>query len=126
MVLQGPNEIAAARQVQPVAEGGAGGASVQVPQKAPQEPAERAPKSAPAQISVLDAQVEQVAQKLQRTAELFNKRLDFIVDKSTGRSMVRVLDADTDELIRELPPEKVIELAAKIQEELGVIFDELA
>ena len=50
--------------------------------------------------------------------------LNFSKHNSTGRTMVKVMNRDTDELIREIPAEKVLDMAAKIEEMVGLIFDQ--
>jgi flagellar protein FlaG len=34
-----------------------------------------------------------------------------------------VINRDTDELIREIPAEKVLDMAAKLDEMIGILFD---
>ncbi len=38
--------------------------------------------------------------------------------------MVKVIDVTTDEIIREIPPEKILDLVAAIWEVSGIIVDE--
>jgi flagellar protein FlaG len=40
--------------------------------------------------------------------------------------MIRVVDKQTEELIREIPAQQVLNLMAKIDEMMGIIFDERA
>ena len=62
--------------------------------------------------------------KLKHAGDVFNRRLDFKVDKDTNRIIVKVIDTKTDKVIKEIPPEQLIELAAKIQELIGLLVDE--
>jgi flagellar protein FlaG len=39
---------------------------------------------------------------------------------------VTVLDKDTGDMIREVPPDEVLDLMAKIDEMMGVVFDQKA
>lgn len=50
--------------------------------------------------------------------------LNFAQHEDTGRTMVKVINRDTDELIREIPPKKVLDMAAKMEEMIGILFDE--
>jgi len=50
--------------------------------------------------------------------------LHFSVHETTGRTVVRVVDKETEKLIREIPPEEFLNLAAKLEEMVGIIFDE--
>jgi flagellar protein FlaG len=38
--------------------------------------------------------------------------------------MVKVIDAETDEIIREIPPEKILDMVAMMWEMVGIIVDE--
>jgi flagellar protein FlaG len=49
--------------------------------------------------------------------------LHFSVHETTGRTVVRVVDKETEKLIREIPPEEFLNLAAKLDEMIGIIFD---
>jgi len=42
--------------------------------------------------------------------------LQFSIHEETKEIMVKVLDTDTEEVIREIPPEKILDMVAKIWE----------
>jgi flagellar protein FlaG len=46
------------------------------------------------------------------------------VHQQTKSIMVKVLDRDSGELIREIPPEKTLDLVAKMMEIAGILIDE--
>jgi len=46
------------------------------------------------------------------------------VDEDTKRVIVKVIDTKTDKVIKEIPPEQIVQLAAKIQEMIGLLVDE--
>ncbi len=48
----------------------------------------------------------------------------FEVHDRTGRVMVNLVDTKTDEIIKEMPPEKILDLVANIWELVGIIVDE--
>lgn len=59
------------------------------------------------------------------------RRLQFSVYEETGSQMVQVFDAETDELIRQYPPEEVLSVVEQIQKLMdndltGLIFKEQA
>jgi flagellar protein FlaG len=61
-------------------------------------------------------------QKLNDYAQSMRRELNFSVDDDTGRTIVKVLDAETHEVIRQIPPEEVLTLAqhlATASEERG-------
>ena len=53
----------------------------------------------------------------------FNIQLDFNVEDKTGDLIVKVLDRDSGEVIRQIPPEALEELREKLKELRGVLFD---
>ena len=58
------------------------------------------------------------------------KNVNFLVDDSSGKTVIRVVDAKNDDLIRQFPSEKIIEMAGKIKglqqeisEKTGMLID---
>jgi flagellar protein FlaG len=68
--------------------------------------------------------LERAAQFLEQTFRLFNKRLKFSVNEEIDRVVVKVVDAATDKVIKEIPPEEMQRLIARIKETIGLLFDE--
>lgn len=54
---------------------------------------------------------------------MHNVGLEFSVHDASGRTIVKVVDKETKELIREIPPEDILDFAAKMQEMIGILFD---
>ncbi|MHB1126197.1 MAG: flagellar protein FlaG [Bacillota bacterium] len=48
----------------------------------------------------------------------------FSIHEGTKQIMVKVINKETEETIREIPPEKILNLVAKIWEIAGIIVDE--
>jgi flagellar protein FlaG len=53
-----------------------------------------------------------------------NTSIEMSVHKATKTITVKVMDKDTGELIREIPPEKTLDLVAKFIEINGILIDE--
>lgn len=51
------------------------------------------------------------------------KSFEISVHKETHAIMIKVLNKETGELIREVPPEKILDLAAHMMEITGMIID---
>jgi len=51
-------------------------------------------------------------------------RFEFKVHERTGRIMVKLIDKETDEVIKEIPPEKILDLVASIWDLVGILVDE--
>ena len=53
-----------------------------------------------------------------------NTQLQYSIDKETQRISIKIIDKDTDKVIREVPPEETLEAIKKIWEIAGIIVDE--
>jgi flagellar protein FlaG len=70
--------------------------------------------------------VKEAAESTQAYLEDLNIRLDFKIHEETGNLVVRVFNRETDELIREVPPEELLNLNEKLSELRGILFDQMA
>ncbi len=72
--------------------------------------------------------VEKTLDIINQTIKASNRHLEFRFHEGSGRYSVKVVDSDTQEVIREIPPEKMLDLAARIKKmvetELGLLVDE--
>ena len=66
--------------------------------------------------------IHSTAEDLQRA---FSRRLQFVVDQSSRQVIVKVIDKETDKVIKELPPEELQRLHRNIKEAIGLLYDEL-
>ncbi|MFP4373495.1 MAG: flagellar protein FlaG [Spirochaetaceae bacterium] len=76
------------------------------------------------QVRHARADIESVASELDHVSSIFNRKLKFSVDREFGDVVVKVIDTNTDKVIKELPPEALQRLHVRIQEALGLLFDE--
>ena len=56
----------------------------------------------------------------------YDRRFEFSIHEKTKQIMVKIIDVTNDEVIREIPPEKILDLVAAIWEISGIIVDERA
>ncbi|OUM94426.1 MAG: hypothetical protein BAA04_07460 [Firmicutes bacterium ZCTH02-B6] len=70
--------------------------------------------------------LERIADGLNRTLEAVDRRLKFLVHEETERIYVQVIDKETGEVIREIPPEKILDLVGQLQKLIGLLIDEWA
>ncbi len=68
--------------------------------------------------------LEQAVNKLNKTVEAFNIQLKFAISKKDGDIIVFVIDKAKNEVIRQIPPDKVVNLTAQMQYMVGLIVDE--
>ena len=78
-----------------------------------------ASKTTPQRPSQPESQVKveskEAIQQPDSAAANYNVNLNFSVDKATGRTVIRVIDADTNEVVRQLPPEEILNLSASME-----------
>jgi uncharacterized FlaG/YvyC family protein len=61
--------------------------------------------------------LEEVVVQMQDYTQRVNRSLSFSVDRDSGRYVVKVLDADTNETIRQFPSEEILRLISYLKEE---------
>jgi len=52
-----------------------------------------------------------------------NRSLKFSVDENSGSTVVQVIDADTDELLRQIPAQELLDIKNATNKYLGIIFE---
>lgn len=50
-------------------------------------------------------------------------KISFDIDEETGQSIIRVLNRETGDIIRQLPTEELLNLISKMEQLRGLIFD---
>lgn len=92
-------------------------AAAQVAAPAVQPPAR--PKQAPPPVDI-----EAVARQLESFMKRVSRELEFHVDDASGRLVCTVRDAQTGDLIRQIPNEEVLRLAELAHDETIVLVSE--
>lgn len=68
--------------------------------------------------------IERIAQVMDDYVRSAERSLRIQVHGGTGRIMVKVISKEDGRIIREIPPEQVLNLAARMEEMMGFLFDE--
>lgn len=68
--------------------------------------------------------IEQIAQRLESYIRSVSRSLEFKVDAASGRTVISVLDAETGDLIRQIPNEEVLRFAELAEEQTIVLLNE--
>ena len=76
------------------------------------------------QMPVSEKVVIDAIEKANKAIMGANKKFEFTIHEKTKEIMVKVIDTDTNENIREIPNEKVLDMVAKLCEMAGVLVDE--
>lgn len=72
---------------------------------------------------------EKTNEKIRRAVEdmnkqMFNSEAQFGIHEGTNRVTIKIVDKETKEVIKELPPEKTLDMIAKAWEMAGLMVDE--
>ena len=70
--------------------------------------------------------LDQAVSRLQEYVQSIDREFDFSVDEDSGRTVVKVVDGQTQEVIRQIPPETALRLAEHFQELKGMLIQEEA
>lgn len=70
-----------------------------------------------------EEQLQQALDKVKEGFEKANIGFEYSIDEKTNREVVKVIDKDTKEVIRQFPPEEILTMLQKMYEMLGVLID---
>jgi len=68
------------------------------------------------------AEISEAVSRLNDHVQNISRDLEFTVDKELNRTIITVYDAETEEVIRQIPPEEVLSLARYLEAEGSVIM----
>jgi flagellar protein FlaG len=71
-----------------------------------------------------NADIHSTVEDLERLSLVFNRKLRFHVDHESHEVIVKVIDSETDKVIKVLPPEELQRLHRRVKEAIGFLFDE--
>ena len=73
---------------------------------------------------ISDAFLQRAIDRANYTFEIQNRSLRFKIHEKTNEIMVKIIDTETKEVIREIPPEKLMDMFANMLELAGLLVDE--
>jgi len=68
--------------------------------------------------------VAEYAEKPKRTISSKNMRVEYSVHEETNTIMIKIINEETNEVVKEIPPEKILDMVAKMCELAGILVDE--
>ncbi len=86
---------------------------------APAHAAEPPPPAAP------KVELQATVSQMNTISQVMNHRLTYRLDQDTNDVIVKVIDADTDEVIKELPAVELQKLHKSIKDAVGLLINEL-
>ncbi|MCC6443737.1 MAG: flagellar protein FlaG [Armatimonadetes bacterium] len=88
-------------------------------------PTQRVDKEATRKAAPEDDQrlLQEAIGKMNNTLETFDVQAQFSIDDRAKEVVVKIMNTRTHEVIRQIPPEHVLEMAASLREKLGLLLD---
>ncbi len=74
-------------------------------------------------ISIGELELIKAIEKANKTLKGANTNFQFSIHEATRAIMVKIINSETQEVIRELPPEKILDMVAKMWEMAGIFVD---
>lgn len=84
-----------------------------------------APRALPV-VTPTEREAKRAVDILSRAAQSLSRDLQFTLDKSSGKMVVRVVDTQTNELIRQIPTEEALAISKAIDRLQGLIVRQKA
>ena len=72
--------------------------------------------------SASNAQIKKAVEEINKKAH--NSEAIFGIHDKTNRVMIKIIDKDSKEVLKEYPPEKTLDMIAKVWEVAGLLVDE--
>ena len=72
------------------------------------------------------SELDSAVASMQNYAQSVKRNLDFHIDDSTGRVVVQVIASDSGEVIRQIPSEEALQLAASLDDMRSMLVREQA
>lgn len=74
-------------------------------------------------LNVSEDNVTRAVDKLNKNFEADNKKFEYSFHKDTGRFVIKMLDSKTDEVINQVPAQKLLDYASGLMDYLGINVD---
>jgi flagellar protein FlaG len=92
-------------------------------EKVRQAEAQAPPKDTPDED---DDRLAAMVSDLGNLVRSLHRELRFTVDKESGETVIKVVDKETDEVIRQIPSQEFMELRQRLEDTAGIIFQDSA
>jgi len=83
------------------------------------------PLSSKPGVASEEVNVLAVVKEMKDYVQNIQRDLEFTVDEESGRTIITVIDSETDEVIRQIPPEDLLYMVKALQENSANLFVEV-
>ncbi|MCI4453881.1 MAG: flagellar protein FlaG [Thermodesulfobacterium sp.] len=78
------------------------------------------------QTKLSQEELKELSKALNHFLSLFNLETKLVYNKDVGQVVVQVIDKRTNEVIKQIPPEELLEVAKKIHDFVGLLLEKKA
>ncbi len=71
-------------------------------------------------------QIQKAVDEIEKFTQALARNLTFSIDEDTGKTIVKLMDIQTKEVIRQIPTEEVVSIARALGKIQGSLFDDKA
>lgn len=75
----------------------------------------------PAEVESAD--IKEIASAMDSLLKKLNTELKLEVDEETNKVIVKIIDGENQEVVRQIPAEEFVELSKRMKEAVGMLFD---
>ncbi|MFN7753945.1 MAG: flagellar protein FlaG [Pseudomonadota bacterium] len=119
MVIQSPQAVSTTTAARPDVALAQRAVSSPDPQSAPSQVA--APAQPEPQAQPSPEQVREAVSTTNEVVKAVQSRLQFVADDSSGQMVVRVMDSESNEVIRQIPSEEMLAISQAIERMQGLL-----
>jgi flagellar protein FlaG len=74
-------------------------------------------------LDIKEDTIIRAVENVNKTFQLENKRMEYDFQDETNTIVIRIIDAKTDEVIKQIPSQKLLDYAAGLMEYIGLNLD---
>ncbi|RMD46127.1 MAG: flagellar protein FlaG [Aquificota bacterium] len=75
---------------------------------------------------ISEEELKKIAEELNKKFNMLNSQLKIEIDKDTGIEVAKIIDKETNKVIRQIPPEAILKIIKYLNEVTGLLFNERA
>ena len=74
-------------------------------------------------MNINEDDLKRAVESVNKDFEADNKRMEYTYHKETKTYVIKVIDTKTDEVIKQIPSQKLLDYASGLMEHMGIIVD---
>jgi flagellar protein FlaG len=70
--------------------------------------------------------IDNAIDSMGKVVSIFNTHLSFAKHEDSGKTVIKIVNNETEEVIRQIPPETMLNAISKMRDIIGILFDQAA